>query len=186
MLSTAGLATLVRARRRVARRRLRGAPQYDVRRHVPRREGPHPAGRRHSARSRPKKRSANSSTRCSNSATNGDGRHRDLASRIPRRFATPRNSGSSPIAGDRSRSIRRRITIRSGAAASNWRRADVPHLAHRRAAPAFASNYVFNHLGMFAGGSEHFCRALFFGGVDEAVSRVNSPSACSKAAWRGP
>jgi predicted TIM-barrel fold metal-dependent hydrolase len=27
------------------------------------------------------------------------------------------------------------------------------------------SNYVFNHLGMFAGGSEHFCRALFMGGV---------------------
>lgn len=32
---------------------------------------------------------------------------------------------------------------------------------HRRS----ASNYVFNHLGMFAGGSEHFCRALFLGGV---------------------
>ena len=27
------------------------------------------------------------------------------------------------------------------------------------------SNYVFNHLGMFAGGSEHFCRGLFMGGV---------------------
>jgi hypothetical protein len=35
------------------------------------------------------------------------------------------------------------------------------------------SNYVFNHLGMFADGSEHFCRALFMGGVSRRFPELN-------------
>ena len=50
---------------------------------------------------------------------------------------------------------------------------------HRRS----ASNYVFNHLGMFAGGSEHFCRALFLGGVTKRFPTLNFGLLEGGVAW---
>lgn len=50
---------------------------------------------------------------------------------------------------------------------------------HRRS----ASNYVFNHLGMFAGGSEHFCRALFLGGVTKRFPELNFGLLEGGVAW---
>ena len=35
------------------------------------------------------------------------------------------------------------------------------------------TNYVYNHLGMFAGGAEHFCRSLFMGGVTRRFPTLN-------------
>jgi predicted TIM-barrel fold metal-dependent hydrolase len=50
---------------------------------------------------------------------------------------------------------------------------------HRRS----SSNYVFNHLGMFAGGSEHFCRALFLGGVTKRFPQLNFGLLEGGVAW---
>ena len=50
---------------------------------------------------------------------------------------------------------------------------------HRRS----SSNYVFNHLGMFAGGSEHFCRALFLGGVTKRFPNLNFGLLEGGVAW---
>ena len=50
---------------------------------------------------------------------------------------------------------------------------------HRRS----PSNYVFNHLGMFAGGSEHFCRALFLGGVTNRFPELNFGLLEGGVAW---
>jgi hypothetical protein len=50
---------------------------------------------------------------------------------------------------------------------------------HRRS----SSNYVFNHLGMFAGGSEHFCRALFLGGVTKRFPDLNFGLLEGGVAW---
>lgn len=46
-----------------------------------------------------------------------------------------------------------------------------------------ASNYVFNHLGMFADGSEHFCRALFMGGVTRRFPTLQFGFMEGGAAW---
>jgi predicted TIM-barrel fold metal-dependent hydrolase len=46
-----------------------------------------------------------------------------------------------------------------------------------------ASNYVFNHLGMFAGGSEHFARALFMGGVTRRFPELNFAFLEGGVAW---
>jgi len=45
------------------------------------------------------------------------------------------------------------------------------------------SNYVFNHLGMFADGSEHFCRALFMGGVTRRFPQLNFAFMEGGVAW---
>jgi predicted TIM-barrel fold metal-dependent hydrolase len=45
------------------------------------------------------------------------------------------------------------------------------------------SNYVFNHLGMFADGSEHFCRALFMGGVTHRFPNLNFGFMEGGVAW---
>jgi hypothetical protein len=45
------------------------------------------------------------------------------------------------------------------------------------------SNYVFNHLGMFADGSEHFCRALFMGGVTRRFPALNFAFLEGGVAW---
>jgi predicted TIM-barrel fold metal-dependent hydrolase len=45
------------------------------------------------------------------------------------------------------------------------------------------SNYVFNHLGMFADGSEHFCRALFMGGVTRRFPALNFGFMEGGVAW---
>jgi len=45
------------------------------------------------------------------------------------------------------------------------------------------SNYVFNHLGMFADGSEHFCRALFMGGVTRRFPNLNFGFMEGGVAW---
>jgi predicted TIM-barrel fold metal-dependent hydrolase len=50
---------------------------------------------------------------------------------------------------------------------------------HRRS----PSNYVFNHLGMFAGGAEHFCRALFLGGVTKRFPELNFGLLEGGVAW---
>jgi predicted TIM-barrel fold metal-dependent hydrolase len=50
---------------------------------------------------------------------------------------------------------------------------------HRRS----SSNYVFNHLGMFAGGSEHFCRALLLGGVTHRFPNLNFGLLEGGVAW---
>ncbi len=50
---------------------------------------------------------------------------------------------------------------------------------HRRS----SSNYVFNHLGMFAGGAEHFCRALFLGGVTNRFPTLNFGLLEGGVAW---
>jgi predicted TIM-barrel fold metal-dependent hydrolase len=50
---------------------------------------------------------------------------------------------------------------------------------HRRS----SSNYVFNHLGMFAGGSEHFCRALLLGGVTKRFPNLNFGLLEGGVAW---
>ena len=46
-----------------------------------------------------------------------------------------------------------------------------------------SSNYVFNHLGMFAGGSEHFCRGLFMGGVTRRFPELNFAFLEGGVAW---
>jgi predicted TIM-barrel fold metal-dependent hydrolase len=46
-----------------------------------------------------------------------------------------------------------------------------------------ASNYVFNHLGMFADGAEHFCRGLFMGGVTRRFPTLNFGLLEGGAAW---
>lgn len=45
------------------------------------------------------------------------------------------------------------------------------------------SNYVFNHLGMFAGGSEHFCRAVFMGGVTRRFPELRFAFLEGGVAW---
>ena len=45
------------------------------------------------------------------------------------------------------------------------------------------SNYVFNHLGMFASGSEFFCRALVLGGVTRRFPALNFAFLESGVAW---
>ena len=50
---------------------------------------------------------------------------------------------------------------------------------HRRS----PNNYVFNHLGMFAQGSEHFCRALFMGGVTKRFPTLNFGLLEGGVAW---
>jgi predicted TIM-barrel fold metal-dependent hydrolase len=45
------------------------------------------------------------------------------------------------------------------------------------------SNYVFNHLGMFASGSEHFCRALVMGGVTRRFPELNFAFLEGGVAW---
>jgi predicted TIM-barrel fold metal-dependent hydrolase len=45
------------------------------------------------------------------------------------------------------------------------------------------SNYVFNHLGMFADGAEHFCRGLFMGGVTRRFPGLNFGLLEGGAAW---
>jgi hypothetical protein len=45
------------------------------------------------------------------------------------------------------------------------------------------SNYVFNHAGMFAGGSEHFCRALVMGGVTRRFPNLNFGFMEGGVAW---
>ena len=50
---------------------------------------------------------------------------------------------------------------------------------HRRS----SSNYVFNHLGMFAGGSEHFCRALLLGGVTKRFPTLHFGLLEGGVAW---
>jgi predicted TIM-barrel fold metal-dependent hydrolase len=50
---------------------------------------------------------------------------------------------------------------------------------HRRS----PNNYVFNHLGMFAQGSEHFCRALFMGGVTKRFPNLNFGLLEGGVAW---
>ena len=50
---------------------------------------------------------------------------------------------------------------------------------HRRS----PNNYVFNHLGMFAQGSEHFCRALFMGGVTRRFPTLNFGLLEGGVAW---
>jgi hypothetical protein len=45
------------------------------------------------------------------------------------------------------------------------------------------SNYVFNHLGMFAGGAEHFCRALFMGGVTHRFPELHFGLLEGGVAW---
>ena len=71
-----------------------------------------------------------------------------------------------------------------------WRRcvelgvAPVCHTAARgsgyRASP---TNYVFNHLGSFAGGAEFFCRSLFFGGVTQRFPKLNFGFLEGGVAW---
>ncbi len=71
-----------------------------------------------------------------------------------------------------------------------WRRcvelgvAPVCHTAARgsgyRASP---TNYVFNHLGSFAGGAEFFCRSLFFGGVTQRFPNLNFGFLEGGVAW---
>jgi predicted TIM-barrel fold metal-dependent hydrolase len=51
--------------------------------------------------------------------------------------------------------------------------------SHRRS----PNNYVFNHLGMFAQGSEHFCRALFMGGVTKRFPTLNFGLLEGGVAW---
>lgn len=45
------------------------------------------------------------------------------------------------------------------------------------------SNYMFNHIGGFATGSEYFCRALFFGGVTKRFPTLNFAFLEGGAAW---
>jgi predicted TIM-barrel fold metal-dependent hydrolase len=45
------------------------------------------------------------------------------------------------------------------------------------------TNYVYNHLGMFASGAEHFCRALFMGGVTRRFPTLNFGLLEGGAAW---
>jgi predicted TIM-barrel fold metal-dependent hydrolase len=45
------------------------------------------------------------------------------------------------------------------------------------------SNYMFNHIGGFATGSEYFCRALFFGGVTKRFPTLNFAFLEGGVAW---
>ena len=62
--------------------------------------------------------------------------------------------------------------------------APVCHTAARgsgyRASP---TNYVFNHLGSFAGGAEFFCRSLLFGGVTHRFPTLNVGFLEGGVAW---
>jgi predicted TIM-barrel fold metal-dependent hydrolase len=46
-----------------------------------------------------------------------------------------------------------------------------------------STNYVFNHLGMFAGGAEFFCRSLFMGGVTRRFPQLNFGLLEGGVAW---
>jgi predicted TIM-barrel fold metal-dependent hydrolase len=45
------------------------------------------------------------------------------------------------------------------------------------------TNYVYNHLGMFAGGAEFFCRSLFMGGVTRRFPQLNFGLLEGGVAW---
>ena len=45
------------------------------------------------------------------------------------------------------------------------------------------NNYVYNHLGMFAGGAEFFCRSLFMGGVTRRFPELNFGLLEGGVAW---
>jgi hypothetical protein len=125
----------VRARRRTARRGLPGA-QHDVRRHVPRRQRPHPSGRRHpdvhAGRSDPRTRIRGARAR----SQGRNGRHGDsqaVSGSVSRRAAV--RAVRRTLAIDRDRSAARLRSVLE-AVRRTRRSAAVSHLAHRRAAPA--------------------------------------------------
>ena len=121
--------------------RVAGVPraQHDVRRHVPRRRRPHPAGRAHpdlhARGSDPRARVRGARAR----AQSGHDRHRESASRSPKSFAVApaTRPACRALAVDRDRSAAR---LRSVLAAlrRTGRGAALPHLADRCAEPALA------------------------------------------------